>query len=467
MRLFIQSSLFNDGRRPQKSQALLEHLSEYHPHFEDEGLKKETLFLEIFPEETYSESKLDKVATELVKVIRKFIAVFCSDALADYQYWLSQAQFFRLRRLNTEFQYAIDRIEKLQQKMPFRGEDYFYRQFNLEHERMIDLVDSNDRKKDINATSTIKNLDIFYIITKMVHCSYLLIQGNHKQQDNSRNHAFALIDKVLETAKDNYLDIPVVAAYYYSYALLLHRWEENEDNYYQLKAVLQNYGEEFSHSSLIVFHNCLRNYIVGRYNKGDNTVLPELLDLIKNHAAQATIYQEGGDIPASTLQSAITVALKLGDYKWAIDFLTQHRYRIVGADDPEAIYQFNLANCLFHKGDFIEAERLLANYNFREMFYKLAARRLEIKLYYEARSPLLDARLDAFKILVHEMKSILTVDKIAPNNHFIDLLRQILAPKTLRNRERIQKLLDKLENQKAVAEREWLKKKLEEMMKRC
>lgn len=229
--------------------------------------------------------------------------------------------------------------------------------------------------------------------------------------------------------------------------------------------VLKLNAGDFPHSSLIVFHNCLRNYIVGRYNKGDNTALSELLNLIKDHAEQSTIYQEGGNIPASTLQSAITVALKLGDYEWAISFLEQHRYRIVGADDTEAIYQFNLANCLFHKGGYYEAERLLANYNFRELFYKLAARRLEIKLYYETKSPLLDARLDAFKILIHEHKSILTADKIDPNNHFIDLLRQILAPKTLGNQERIKGLIEKLENKKAVAEREWLKEKLEAMLK--
>ena len=113
----------------------------------------------------------------------------------------------------------------------------------------------------------------------------------------------------------------------------------------------------------------------------------------------------------------------------------------------------------------MEAERLLGQYNFREMFYKLAARRLELKLYFETASPLLDARLDAFKIFVHEQKSILPPDKIAPNNHFADLLRQIVAPKTLGNITRIRKIQENLTVKKAVAEREWLAEKLEALLK--
>ncbi|MBK9014994.1 MAG: hypothetical protein IPM82_13485, partial [Saprospiraceae bacterium] len=114
---------------------------------------------------------------------------------------------------------------------------------------MIDLANSNDRKKDINASNVIKNLDIYYIIAKMEHCSYLLIQhGNNSLRNNEQS--FVLIDKVLETARDNYLDVPVVAAYYYAYALLLHQQECSEENYLKLKTVLKENGGQFSHSSL-------------------------------------------------------------------------------------------------------------------------------------------------------------------------------------------------------------------------
>jgi hypothetical protein len=273
-----------------------------------------------------------------------------------------------------------------------------------------------------------------------------------------------MLDEVLETAKKQFIDVPIVAAYYYSYLLLMKR--DHLENYKNLKVLFQTTSNgPFSSGLLKAVHSYMRNYIADKYNQGDPSCLPELFALFKNHAEQGTLLQDSGTILASTLQSAITVALKLGEVEWALNFLETHRHRLVGADDTEAIYQFNLANCHFHRGDYAVVEHCLANYNFREQFYKLAARRMEIKLYYETNSPLLDSRLGAFKIFVHELKNILPPDKIAPNNHFADLMRQIIAPKTLGNTARVEKLLEKLVLQKAVAEREWLKEKLEVMMK--
>lgn len=163
----------------------------------------------------------------------------------------------------------------------------------------------------------------------------------------------------------------------------------------------------------------------------------------------------------------MNVALKLGDHAWATEFLNEHRHRIEGADDAEAFYLFNLANCHFHKGDFEAAENCLAAFQFRDMFYKTAARRLELKLFYETDSPLLFSRLDAFKTFIHELKQTLPPDKIAPNNNFADLMRQILSPKTFRNAPRIEMLIEKLKAQKAMAEREWLMEKLKELLKKA
>ncbi|MBK9014995.1 MAG: hypothetical protein IPM82_13490 [Saprospiraceae bacterium] len=60
---FIQSPLFNDGNRPQKTKALLEYLASFYHNFEAEGLKKGNVFKTIFKEEPFSEPKLDKAAT--------------------------------------------------------------------------------------------------------------------------------------------------------------------------------------------------------------------------------------------------------------------------------------------------------------------------------------------------------------------------------------------------------------------
>ncbi|MBI1228448.1 MAG: hypothetical protein GC192_24650 [Bacteroidetes bacterium] len=459
---FIQSPLFNDGSRPQKTETLLEQLVKYHPEFKSQDIAKEEIFQVVFPTEDYVMQKLDKVASELMKVVRKFIAVNASHTMSNAQYWLEQVKFFRERGLDGEFRYAAEQVEKLQQKSMLE-EEYFFRQLVIETEKMKNMVNLNDKKSDINIPEVIQNLDIYYIISKMEYCSYLMTKSISTHLNSPQS--FILLDEVLEAARKNYLDVPVVAAYYYSYSLLLKR--NLPEDYEQLKTVLNANNGRFLVGTLKAVHSYMRNYIADKYNQGDPSCLPELFALFKDHAEKGTLLQDSGTILASTLQNAITVALKLGEVEWALHFLEEHRLRLIGADDPEAIYQFNLANCYFYRGDYAVVEHCLANYTYREQFYKLAAKRMEIKLYYETNSPLLDSRLGAFKIFVHELKSILPPDKIAPNNHFADLMRQIIAPKTLGNSARVQKLTDKLETQKAVAEREWLKEKLEKLLEKC
>ncbi|MCB0643632.1 MAG: hypothetical protein KDC44_18420, partial [Phaeodactylibacter sp.] len=91
----------------------------------------------------------------------------------------------------------------------------------------------------------------------------------------------------------------------------------------------------------------------------------------------------------------------------------------------------------------------------------LAARRLEIKILYELQSPILESKIEAFKVYIFRLSQTKLPDKPKEgNNNFLDLLRQVIHPKTYHNPERAQKLLDKLAEKKVVAERDWLEAKL-------
>lgn len=429
-------------------------------------MEKAFVFKSLFPDETYNESKLDKVASEALKVVRRFITVCCTEEHSiAYRHWITQAQFFRQRGLDTEYRAAMEQLEKQQDEMQYREQEYFFRRFNLEAERVRYLSRHNNRKSDFNIPETIQNLDIIYIITKMEYCSSLLRRSN--QTNLHSPQSFTLLNEVLDLAKNQYLHVPVVAAYYYVFRMLLRREEQEGEAYQHLKQVLDTSASHFSPRTLRDFQAYMRNHMTDRYNRGDSSCLAELHDLFKAHAAMGTLVQEDGHILASTLQTTVNVALKLGEHAWATQFLEEHRHIILGADDSETIYLFNLANCHFHQREFDMAEKCLAAFQFKDLLYKTAARRLELKLMYETDSPLLFARLDAFKTFVHELKQVLQPATISLNNHFTDLLRQILSPKTFRNAPRINMLIEKLKAQKAVAEREWLMGKLTELREKA
>ena len=246
-----------------------------------------------------------------------------------------------------------------------------------------------------------------------------------------------------------------------------------------MKKVLEQYVNLIPKGALRTIHNYMRNYLANRYIQGDSTNLPELFELFKKQIQQGTIYQDGIHIWASTLQSAITVALRLKEHEWAMNFLKQHETRIKGADDTKSIFQFNLANIYFHNEEYQNAEDCLEKFHFRDMFYNLAVRRLEIKLNIETQLSLdvFEFRLKALKSFVYEYKKLLSQNIFESNNNFVKLLMQLFTilkdednlysskNKAKNSRPtRIESLIDKVKNEKAIAEREWLLEKLQTLL---
>ena len=154
------------------------------------------------------------------------------------------------------------------------------------------------------------------------------------------------------------------------------------------------------------------------------------------------------------------MALRLKQFDWVEQFIEEHKDRLLGADNPEEVYRFNKANLHFHQQNFDRALDLLSA-RYSDIYYELAARRLEIKIFYEIRSPLLDSKTEAFKVFgFRQAKRKLPDTPKIGNNNFIDLLRQMTNPATLGNQPRIEKLRKRLKEKQIIAERDWLAEKL-------
>lgn len=472
----MSSQLFNSGKRPLKVQALLKHLLLFHPLFDSADIDEEKVYQAVFPNEKYNKAKLARLASESMNVVQRFIRVCCALPEMEFNDWLAQVQFYQQRGLDNDFFYALEQAGLILDKMIQKDQVYFYRQFVIETERIKHLIKLNDKKSNVNLPDAIRHLDLFYIISKMEFCSYLLVQSISTKLDIQSS--MVLLDPVLKAAKEFYLDVPVVSAYYHTYLLLLRSNQDSDVEFQKLNKELKKHANSIPLGALKTIHTCMRNHLVNRYVQGNTTCLSELFDLFKEQTLWGTIYQDGNHILASTLQNAITVALKLNETDWAIDFLKQHENRINGADDAKAVYQFNLANILFHQGKYQAAQDCLEHFHFREMFYNLAVRRLDIKLVYETEMPLkfFKSRLGALKNFVFEQKELLPTDKYDSNNNFVKLMMQIgslfededkpVSPKNLKEglHSRIQHLNEKVQNEKTIAEREWLLEKLQALL---
>ena len=107
-------------------------------------------------------------------------------------------------------------------------------------------------------------------------------------------------------------------------------------------------------------------------------------------------------------------------------------------------------------------DHLAANY--QDLYYHIAAKRMEIKVYYEQGSVLFEPKIDAFKIFIHRFsKKKLPETPRLGNNNFINALKQIRASGTRFDSQRIEKLTNKIEQQEVIFEKRWLLQKLREL----
>ena len=471
--LFIQFSFFTKGKQPRRVSRLLEYILRLYPSFDQTELEKEKIFAAIYPKRQFNKGSLSKLTTDAIKLVYQFIVVVLMENAPIMSYWGRLTQFFLDRKFDKGFLYAQEEWRKVQAKLPYKEQKYFYEQFQLEVEKMKGAFRTNEKKNDLNLPEVIHNLDVFYVISKMEYCSYILSQANHTKLDfkQSKN----LLHEVLQIAKEQYLHIPTVSAYYHVFPLLTRESKASMKDYMMLREKLAEHRGEISKGTLRTIHSYMRNFLVYCYNQGDSSRLKDLFELFKDQVELRTIYQDDYHILESTLQSAITVAIKLGEIQWAKEFLIAHENRINGADEGKGVFEFNLANLYFYEGDYDRSLDIILKYNFKEVFYKLAARRLEIMLYYEIKIDfdVFGARLDAFKSFIHELKKNLPKDKFSPNNNFIKLLFQvftILKKNVKRNysvqeihKDKIHGLMTKLEKEEQMAEKEWLQKTLQRL----
>ena len=203
-----------------------------------------------------------------------------------------------------------------------------------------------------------------------------------------------------------------------------------------------------------------RNYAVYKYQEGNANYLQPTFQLYQDHLQRGFLYQEE-QIALGTFSNMVLIGLRNKAYAWVHDFLLQHQNRIKGAADPEAAFQYNLGQYYFHTQQYDQALDCIAA-TYEDQFYKLAARRLEIKIYYETQSEIFEARLNAFKLFLYRLESKNVNFKNKEGNQtFIDLLKQIMHPKTYQNQRRIDKLLRKAQEIHFLADKEWIIEKLE------
>lgn len=456
---YVQSPFFNAHKNADRVIALLDYIQQFYPKLENNKLNKAVVYCSLFPQQPIVKGKLEKLMSQLLKLLKGFLIYQYSEIQSEEKAaLLSLATAYKEKGLTTRFDQTIDQLRRKLNGIGNNKSFYYYQYMT---EQLISEFNGlhNQRKGNLNLPETVRSLDIYYILNKLENSCVLLSQN--KLAPSEDPDVLMFLPEITHLIDEGYYhEVLLIKIYYHIFRML--QSEENEASYRECRSLLRQHAQDLAPVQLNQFQTYARNYCIEQYNRGRKQYLEELFDLYGDQLKDGSIYYDGKLRP-STIKNIVNLGLKLNQFDWVKTFLDDHQDKITGTQYPEEVYHFNMALYYFHRNQYQQAiERLAATYE--DTFYNIEARRLEIKIYYEEDSVLLEAKVDALKALIFRMsKKILSASQKERNNRFVDMLRQLIHPKTYKNEERINKIRNKIEGLRYIVEKEWLLEKLEEL----
>lgn len=462
LRAFVRNPPPQLGEQSQDTGRLLDIILNTAPGFDETQLRKKNLYEQLFPSTPWAEGRLKKVMIALHKQIQAFLLV--QHYLRKENAFARQmdlCDIFQSRGLKQRYDQQMRNVVKHLEEIQDRDANFFYHKFQIAYAQTNNALGNNQTHGDLNIESMLKSLAIFYHTRRLEIVNFFLNQQKFTHLDTSPLIQHAIFETSLP---DEYLDD--AGDLFIQQKIFNFLWLPNPsaEDFRELTRILKQREKDISSSVLQNSYTILRNFCHLLFYKGLSEYQEVLHELHKDNLARGYLYHPENEnkIPSTSFLNIVNVGLITKHYDWVKNFLETHRTRILGDNEGGDFFQLNMAAYLFATGRYEEALEILPH-SFPNIIYHLMARRLEIKIYYELHSDLLEFKLDAFKMYISRAsKKFLTNAFRERNADFVNLLAQIIQskPGDLNRRERLTK---RINERVWVAERNWLLEKVQQM----
>ncbi len=460
--VFLESPYFNAGKKAKETLALFQHIYSYLPDASDVNLSKSATYKILYPDEVIVKGKLEKLMSRLLKLSRKFIIQEFHPIIGhEKQELLVLSNFFRTRQLDKLLNISTNKFQQLQEQEQKKNSDFYF-SFFLYEKQITDYYSLYDNRKfDLNLPSTLLALDQYYLLTRLSYtCQLLAINLFIIPVDVTSS--VSVTDHLLPLLNNPSFNIPLLQVYHKAYLLLRANDKTRDQHFSDFYKILNQESKELSRDQLKSLHTLVRNYSVLLYHQDNEKYKHRVFKLYQQHLEKEFLYHQNKLLPP-TLENIVYFGIKCEDYDWVRSFLESHQYRITGTKHPEVVFNFNMSQYYFATKQYDLALEGLAD-SYEDVYYKVAAKRFEIKIFYETESNLLDSRIDAFKIYIYRLTdSQFSKKHKKGNRNFIDILKQIRLPTTFKNSKRIEKLSQKISSTNYIADKDWLIEKMKTM----
>lgn len=374
------------------------YIKAYYPLWDSHDLKKELCFKKLYPKKPYNDKVIRYHLSYLKECIEKFFVI--NSIQSDHFLYQQQLESQLLKRsLLVNFKQENDDTCILIQKQKQRDSNYFFNKYHNELLQLNYSSISNSRQDKNNIEEVMISLDKFYLSKKLQIASEVINIKNIL----STNYNTFMLDEIIDyLQKHEYGQEPAIKVY----LLIIKTLQVPDDTacYEALEKLLIEHIEYFSPAELYEIYQYMQNYCIKKINTGNMAYQQKLFENYQMQINnQIIIYS--GHISQWDYKNIVTIALRLQEYEWAEQFILQYKAHLQ-TDQRDNAFAYNYANVLFRKGQYDASLKMLQQVNMTDVYYKLDARSMLLKTYYELNE------YETLKYHAQAFKKFLSRDKI-------------------------------------------------------
>lgn len=428
------------------------YLANVYPSFSDKKLAKEVIFKKLYPNLSYDDKQMRYLMNYTLKAAEQFLGQQKLESLSLRNNYILEELVDR--KLEKHAKGYFDKLEENQNLLQEKTINFYYSQYKLADTANKHFNNQKLRKDDKNLDLSSNNLDLFYLVNKFKYSCEML----SRQKVFSTNYDLFFTDHIFNFLKQsNYLEVPLIALYAQIYKMLLKN--DTSEHFEKLKELIQLHNSvipaiEKQHIYFYAINYCsqqMRNNIRRTYYA--NECLSLYLDGIEQEFLFINQF-----LSPWTFKNVIRLGLNLKKYDWTEQFI-QNYYKKLAAEFQEDAMHYNLADLYYRKKNYTDAQRHLQLVEYTDVFYNLDAKEMLLKIYYE------NDEIESLFSLIASFSIYLRRNKKISNNirdtylNFAMLLHQIVRT----TKAKIPLLVNKINQTKLVANRNWLLQICEEL----
>ncbi len=394
--------------------------------------------------------KMRQANSNLLTLLEKYLAY--SEKFQDEgRAKIRLAAAYRKRNLGKHFNITLREARQSREQQPWRHADYYHDLNLVEWERyQFDTLTLRTEVFNLQATSDL--MDTAFMGRKLrLACLVASHQAVFKAE-----YRIGLLDAVLSHAEtEHLLDTPAVGLYYFCYKFQTDL-AGAEQHFERFRVMLQTHAEAFPADELRTLYLLAINFGIKKINQSAEGWIRATLDLYQG-ALSRNLLLENGQISRFAFNNIITIALRVGELDWVERFILEHK-NLLERQWREATASLGLARVAYARRDFKTALLNLQRSDYKDLLNNLAAKTLQLKIFYEASEfDLLENHLKGMKNYIRRHTSI---GYHRTNFGLIVAYTQQLMALDFKKTESVEALRMAIAAEEILTEKEWLLEQL-------